>query len=121
MAKVTFKNGDKAFFNDLKCGVDQYFNENKIKKTGNFSLFLKTMTLVPIAVVLYIILLTVSLPVLAGVALSGLFGFVLAGIGFNIMHDACHGSYSSRKWVNDTLGLYSECIGRQCFHLEIQT
>jgi len=115
MAKVTFKNGDKAFFNDLKCGVDQYFTENKIRKTGNFSLFLKTMTLVPIAVGLYVILLAVSMPVLAGVALSGLFGFVLAGIGFNIMHDACHGSYSSRKWVNDTLGLSLNALGGNAF------
>jgi linoleoyl-CoA desaturase len=115
MAKVTFNNGDKAFFNDLKCGVDRYFADNKIRKTGNFSLFLKTMTLVPIAIGLYIILLTVSMPVLAGMALSGLFGFVLAGIGFNIMHDACHGSYSSRKWVNDALGLSLNALGGNAF------
>ena len=47
--------------------------------------------------------------------LSGLLGFILASIGFNIMHDACHGSYSSKKWLNDTLGLTLNALGGNAF------
>ncbi|HEY4108127.1 acyl-CoA desaturase [Puia sp.] len=48
--------------------------------------------------------------------LASLFlGFALASIGFNVMHDANHGSYSSRKWVNKTLGLTLNALGGNSF------
>jgi linoleoyl-CoA desaturase len=50
-----------------------------------------------------------------GIALCALLGFILASIGFNIMHDACHGSYSSRKWVNDIMGLTLNACGGNTF------
>ncbi|MDJ1505480.1 acyl-CoA desaturase [Cytophagaceae bacterium BD1B2-1] len=53
--------------------------------------------------------------ILPGIALSALLGFVLASIGFNVMHDACHGSYSSKKWVNDLLGLTLNALGGNAF------
>ncbi|MHA4845094.1 fatty acid desaturase family protein [Flavitalea antarctica] len=115
MSKFSFNNKNKVFFNELKRSVDNYFVENKIQKTGNFSLYLKAATLIPAAVTIYIVLLTVSIPPLLGVALSCLLGFILASIGFNIMHDACHGSYSSKKWVNDTLGLTLNALGGNAF------
>jgi linoleoyl-CoA desaturase len=31
------------------------------------------------------------------------------------MHDACHGSYSSKKWLNDTLGLTLNALGGNAF------
>jgi linoleoyl-CoA desaturase len=115
MAKVTFKNCDKTFYSDLKCEVDRYFTEKKIKRTGSWRLFVKTITLVPIAIALYVVLLTVPVTAALGITLSALMGFTLASIGFNIMHDACHGSYSSKKWVNDTLGLTLNALGGNAF------
>jgi linoleoyl-CoA desaturase len=32
-----------------------------------------------------------------------------------VMHDACHGSYSSKKWVNETLGLSLNALGGNAF------
>jgi linoleoyl-CoA desaturase len=115
MAKITFNNKNTVFYNDLKKSVDHYFMENGIKKTGNWQLYAKTAILVPGAIGIYILLLTVSMPVLLGITLSGLLGFVLASIGFNIMHDACHGSYSAKSWVNDLLGLSLNALGGNAF------
>jgi linoleoyl-CoA desaturase len=42
-------------------------------------------------------------------------GFILASIGFNIMHDACHGSYSEKGWVNDLMGLSLNALGGNAF------
>jgi len=53
--------------------------------------------------------------VTTGIALCVLLGIVLASIGFNVMHDACHGSYSSRKWVNDLMGLTLNALGGNAF------
>jgi linoleoyl-CoA desaturase len=115
MNKVTF--GRQAnFFNELKNTVDQYFKENNIRSTGNAQLYFKAIFLISSALALYIVLVffTPSSP-WVGILLSGLLGFVLAGIGFNIMHDACHGSFSSKKWVNDTLGLSMYALGSADF------
>ena len=36
--------------------------------------------------------------------LAAVMGLGKAGIGLSIMHDANHGSYSSKAWVNDFVG-----------------
>ena len=115
MPKVTFNNKNKAFYNALKLNVDQYFQTNNIKPTGNWELYSKTLLLVPSAIGLYILLLTVSMPVVVSLPLCALLGFVLASIGFNVMHDACHGSYSSKKWLNELMGLSLNALGGNAF------
>jgi linoleoyl-CoA desaturase len=115
MAKVTFNRRSAAFYNDLKKGVDQYFESKGLKKTGNWKLYIKTVSLGAAAVFLYILLLKVPFALFPGLILSGLLGFVLASIGFNVMHDACHGSYSERKWLNNTLGLSLNALGGNAF------
>jgi linoleoyl-CoA desaturase len=99
MPKVTFNNANAAFFPELKKDVDQYFETNNIKKTGNFHLYSKTMILIPLAVIIYLSVLFVPMTLWTVAAISAVLGLALASIGFNVMHDACHGSYSSKKWV----------------------
>jgi len=111
MAKVTFQNGPQPFYHSLKKSVDQYFAETKMKKTGDWRLHLKTLILIPLAIVLYIFLLWGHYPAWAGSLLSVVMGFTLVGIAFNVMHDACHGSFSSHKWVNNILSLTMNALG----------
>src|SRR5271169_7214704 len=111
MYKVSFNNKDNSFHQDLKSSVDQYFSTSQVKKTGNWKLYIKALTLVPAAVVLYLILLFVHFTLFPGILVSSLFGFVLASIGFNIMHDACHGSYSRKPWINNIMGLSLNLLG----------
>ena len=115
MSKVTFNNKKSVFYNTLKANVEQYFVSNNIKKTGNWELYAKTLILIPSALFLYVLLLTTQLPVLLALSLCALLGFILASIGFNVMHDACHGSYSSKKWVNEVLGLSLNALGGNAF------
>lgn len=115
MFKVTFDNRDTAFFTALKTSVDDYFTERRLKKTGNWKLYAKTVTLIPAAVAIYVSLLVFPLHWLPAVLLCGLLGFILACIGFNVMHDACHGSYSSRKWINNLMGLSLNMLGGNAF------
>jgi linoleoyl-CoA desaturase len=115
MSKVTFNNKNSVFYATLKSAVDQYFTNNKIRKTGNRKLHIKTAVLIPAAILIYISLLIFPLTLPLGIALSTLFGFTLASIGFNVMHDACHGSYSSKGWINDLLGLSLNALGGNAF------
>ena len=113
--KVTFNNKNKVFFNALKSEVDAYFERNGIKKTGNWKLYLKTMILIPGAIGLYSILMFVSMPWFLAVFLWFVFGLNMAAIGFNIMHDACHGSFSTKSWVNYVFGLTNNFLGGNAF------
>lgn len=115
MPKIIFNNSNNLFFQSLKKSVDTYFKEKKLKKTGNWRLYLKATILIPGALVIYISLLLFQMPVLISLLLCGLLGLTLASIGFNVMHDACHGSYSSKKWLNETLGLTLNAIGGNAF------
>jgi len=113
--KVTFNNKNKVFFNALKEEVDAYFERNGIKKTGNWKLYLKTIILIPGALGLYALLMFVQMPALLTVFLWFLFGLNMAAIGFNIMHDACHGSFSTKGWVNEIFGLTNNFLGGNAF------
>ncbi|RYG28042.1 MAG: acyl-CoA desaturase, partial [Chitinophagaceae bacterium] len=115
MSKFSFNNKNKVFFNDLKKSVDNYFVENKIQKTGNINLFLKAGILIPGAIAIYVVLLTVTMPAFLAISLCCLLGLVLASIGFNVMHDANHGSFSSKKWVNEAMGLSLNALGGNAF------
>ncbi|MBO9561495.1 MAG: acyl-CoA desaturase [Niastella sp.] len=115
MSKVTFNNKHHAFYTSLKKAVDKYFTTAHIKKTGNVRLYAKTIILILAAVCSYVVMLWVPMTWVLVVLLSLFLGFMLACIGFNVMHDANHGSYSSRKWVNETLGLTLNALGGNSF------
>jgi linoleoyl-CoA desaturase len=115
MVKVIFNNKNRLFFTALKHSVDEYFAGNSLKKTGNSKLYMKTGVLLVTAALLYLSLLLLHLSWLPGILLSAVFGLVLASIGFNVMHDACHGSYSSKGWVNELLGLSLNALGGNAF------
>ncbi len=74
-------------------------------------LYLKSGILISAAVAMYILLLTVDMHPILALTICALFGMAQAGIGFNVMHDANHGSFSTRKWVNTTMGLTSDAMG----------
>ena len=115
MGRISFDNRNNLFFQSLKKAVENYFRSNHLAKTGNWRLYSKASVLFPLAVCIYISLLVFHLPAIISLVLCGLFGLTLASIGFNVMHDACHGSYSNRKWVNNLLGLSLNVIGGNAF------
>jgi linoleoyl-CoA desaturase len=111
MQKVSFNNKNSVFFNALKEKVDGYFKSNNISETGNYKLFIKTGLLLASLAVLYTILVFFTPSVWVSVILCCLLGINLAGIGFNIMHDGAHGSFSKKTWVNELMGYSLNIMG----------
>lgn len=103
MQKIRFSNGDSVFFDALKTKVDAYFESNNIRQTGNLKLYVKTAILLISAISIYTALVFFTPPTWLAISLCILMGFNFAGIGFNTMHDAAHGSFSSKTWVNKIL------------------
>lgn len=115
MAKVTFSNLNNDFYQSVKIAVEEYFASRKIKKTGDWRLFSKTIILVLSAVGIYCTLLFVPVNGWLALCLCMLMGFALASIGFSVMHDANHGSYSTKTWLNDLLGLSLNAMGASSY------
>jgi len=120
MAKVSFNNKEQVFFKSLKKSVDDYFAKNQIKKTGNLKLYTKAFILIPLSLFLYAFLLFGSYHAVVGIGLSVALGLTLVSIAFNIMHDACHGSFSGKKWVNETMSLTMNALGANAFIWKIK-
>ena len=115
MAKITFANKNRQFHLELKSAVEKYFQEHKLKPTGNFTLYFKSLFFIGGTITLYVLMLAFNPAWYIVVPMALLMGVLLAGIGFNVMHDANHGSYSNIKWVNELLGLSLNALGGNAF------
>jgi len=113
--KVSFNNKNASFYNSVNLEADKYFTSNRLSKTGNWHLYSKTIILISAALALYISILLFHFPIVITIVLSLLLGFICACIGFNVMHDANHGSYCSKKWLNSVLGLTMNALGGNSF------
>lgn len=111
MAKITFSNRNNDFYQSVKHAVDDYFAKTGLKKTGDWRLYSKTIILILTAVSIYVALMFTPINDWLALLLSMVMGFVLASIGFCVMHDANHGSYSTKPWLNDLLGLTLNAMG----------
>lgn len=110
MKKITFV-GRQGFYPTLKQRVNAYFSHTGKPQTGTWRMFLKTATILSWLAVSYILLVFFStswlMAVLSAFAVAQ--GCVL--VGFNIMHDGNHGSYSRKAWLNRVMGMTMDLIG----------
>ncbi len=99
------------FSSELKKRINAYFQETKMAPTGNWKLYSKALILMTSLVLVYIHL--VFYTPAWGWALSEalLLGLITAAIGFNVMHDGAHGSFSKHKWLNELAGLSLNILG----------
>lgn len=51
----------------------------------------------------------------SAIPLTLLLGVAIASIGMNVMHDANHGAFSSRGWVNELFGWTNDMLGASAF------
>ncbi|WP_317172201.1 hypothetical protein [Hymenobacter sp. BRD67] len=90
----------RTFHAELKRRTTQYFQTTGKAQTGNGALLGKALLLVGSLIALYIHLVFFT-PLAAWAVLECvLMGTVLALIGFNVMHDGAHGSFSRHAWLN---------------------
>lgn len=116
MASIKFDSSKTTFFKTLRARTDAYFKDNQISPTGNAELYSKTIILFCVFLLCYVTLVFFT-PASdwLGAGLCVLLGFCLAAMGFNIMHDGAHGSYSRSKRVNELMALTLNFMGGNAF------
>ncbi|GAA3998965.1 acyl-CoA desaturase [Hymenobacter fastidiosus] len=105
----------RSFHAELKRRINTYFEETKTSTTGNASLFVKALVLTGAFVFLYVHLVFFTPPVWLGLVECLVLGLVGAAIGFNVMHDGAHGSFSKRRWVNQFASFTLNVMGGNSF------
>ena len=120
-ARVTFSNASSPFFETLKKKVDAYFADAKINQTGNRKLFTKAIILFTLLVIVYTTLVFFTpQSILLSLMLCALLGLTFAAIGFNVMHDGAHGSFSTKTKVNDLMSYSLNVMGASSFMWKIK-
>jgi|JI8StandDraft_1071087.scaffolds.fasta_scaffold74639_2 linoleoyl-CoA desaturase len=123
MNTVRFTGTDKQeqqFAAALRKNVNNYFKENNISVKANAAMIVKTVILTASYLVPFTLLLTVPMPGWIGLLCAVVMGIGIAGIGMGVMHDACHGAYSRKKWVNDLLAGSLYLLGSNVLNWKIQ-
>jgi linoleoyl-CoA desaturase len=105
----------QSFHAILKKRVQDYFQTTGKASTGNFSLFFKAGLLVAAFIGIYIHLVFFTPNAWLAVFECLLLGGVTAAIGFNVMHDGGHGSFSRKRWVNRAAALSLNFLGGNDF------
>jgi linoleoyl-CoA desaturase len=117
----TFASNHRDFVTTLNKRVNEYFKSNNLSKYGNGEMVLKT-------VVMFLLYFSSYALIVTGV-ISGIFPLILAtvvmslglaGIGLSVMHDANHGAYSRKPWVNALMGYSLNMVGANSFNWKIQ-
>ncbi|RZK19321.1 MAG: acyl-CoA desaturase [Pedobacter sp.] len=100
MSKVSFESASTPFFRSLKSKVNGYFISTGKSRNGGKMLFVKGFGFVISALGIYVFLVFTNQHWVVSIFLCTLFGANLAAIGFNVMHEGGHGSFSRYKWIN---------------------
>ncbi len=119
---ITFESNTNAeFYKTLQQRVREYFKQNNISRFGNSGMVVKTIFMISLYVVPFILLNTVFADsMLFSVLMWVIMGFGMAGVGLSIMHDANHGAYSKNDRVNKLLGLVINGVGGSDVNWRIQ-
>ncbi len=111
MATPKFLQGQGDFHIALKQRVSRYFTEVKKPSTGNNALLFKAILFFICYIFLYIHLVFFTPVWWLATPECILLGGLTAAIGFNVMHDGAHGSFSKYKTLNKLAGFSLNFLG----------
>lgn len=115
------RHANKDFVRTLRSRVTQYFEENNISKYGNTKMIIKTIVMFSLLFGPFVALVAGGITsTWAVIGLYLLMAIGTSGVGFSVMHDACHGSYSPNATVNRILGYSMNLIGGNSRNWKIQ-
>ncbi len=110
----------KQFSLAVRKNVNNYFKEKGISTKGDFRLVIQTIAMLSLYIVPFVLILTTPVSLWVGLLFVLVMGVGMAGIGMCVMHDAVHGSYSNKDWVNKLMGGTMYLLGSNVFNWKVQ-
>ncbi len=119
--KIKFTNPEKSmFFQVLRQRVEHYFSDQKICKSGGNTILIKSVIMLALYLIPYILLLSINMSPLLMAFMAFLMGLGVAGVGMSVMHDAIHGSLATSKTLNKLFGASIYLLGGNAYNWEVQ-
>ena len=120
-ASLKFATTERDFVAILNKRVSNYFKANNIAKHANSEMVIKTIFMFLLYLTPYVLILTGTVTSVVGlVAMVVLMGLGSAGIGLSVMHDANHGAYAKKTWVNNLIGYSMNLLGATAYNWKLQ-
>ena len=110
----------KQFAAAVRKNVNDYFKERGLTTKGKLPLTIQTISMLSFYIVPFVLLMTVPLPGFVDIIFTIIMGVGMAGIGMCVMHDAVHGSFSTKPWVNRLFGASMYLLGSNVFNWKVQ-
>jgi linoleoyl-CoA desaturase len=123
MKKIRFScdnKQEKDFSTEVREKVNNYFKENNISPKGNYQLWFKTTVMLTLYLAPFFIILSLPINPWLALVLAVIMGVGEAGIGMSVMHDAAHGAYSQKSWVNKWMAGSMNLLGSNLFNWQVQ-
>jgi linoleoyl-CoA desaturase len=123
MSHIKFTHHNKheqQFVATLRKKVNLYFKENNISNKANAKMVIKTIVLVSMYLLPFVLILVLPMNNWMALASVVVMGIGIAGVGMGVMHDACHGAYSKKEWVNRLLSGSLYLLGSNVLNWKIQ-
>lgn len=119
MLKYKFDNSHQFIFPPLKKRVDEYFSGVR-HPAGNRKLYIKAFLQVATAAALYTWLVFATPPTWIALILCVTLGINLSLIGFNVMHEGGHQSFSKHSWLNHVSSYFLNILGGNQYYWKIK-
>ncbi|HET7732458.1 MAG TPA: fatty acid desaturase, partial [Paludibacter sp.] len=110
----------KKFALSVRKNVNAYFRSNGISIKGNLRLAIQTTVMLLLYLSPFVLLIVIPMIAWVGMLMVVLMRVGMAGVGMCVMHDAVHGSYSNRDWINKMFGATIFLLGSNVFNWKIQ-
>ncbi len=120
MATPKFSNVQPSFHAELKRRTNEYFQKMGKSPTGNWNLYSKALILAVLFAGIYVHLVFFTPAPFFAILECLLLGSVVAAIGFNVMHDGAHGSFSTNPTVNSIAAFSLNILGGNSFMWNIK-
>ncbi|MBW4683181.1 MAG: acyl-CoA desaturase [Microcoleus vaginatus WJT46-NPBG5] len=112
--KITFSKSI-GFRKELNRRVEAYFETENISQRDNLAMYLKTAIICAWVLSAWLFILFVPSSGLVKILGCVVLALGMVAFAFNVGHDANHGSYSSRKWVNSLFGFALDVLGASSY------
>lgn len=110
----------KQFALAVRKNVNDYLRDNGISMKGNLRLVIQTIVMLSLYIIPFVLIFILPMNAWLGLLMAALSGVGMAGVGMCVMHDAVHGSYSHKEWINKMLGGTMYLLGSNVFNWKIQ-
>lgn len=118
---LNFAGTHRDFTSTLNKRVNEYFKNNNVSRHANAEMIIKTVFMFMLYFIPYGLILSGAVTGTAGlIILVAVMALGLAGIGLSVMHDANHGAYSQKNWINTVIGYSLNMVGANAFNWKMQ-